>query len=197
MTRASPKPRALYVCVVCGRRSYRHRSRSTKYCSRECAGVGFGPPEQRFAAKIVRAASGCLLWTGSKTRDGYGRFWMNGEWMSAHHAALLLAGRDLPHGKETDVDHLCRNRSCVEHLHLEVVTHKENMRRSPLHTQGIAASGKCMRGHDASESVRRRSNGRVVYCKACRREKRRAEADEAKALRPPLPDEREPRNISL
>lgn len=65
----------------------------------------------------------CLLWQGRKDRNGYGRIKRNGVEVPVH---WILLG-DPPIGFE--VDHLCRQRSCVEPTHLEYVTRDENLRR--------------------------------------------------------------------
>lgn len=70
--------------------------------------------------------TGCLLWTGSGTKDGYGQFRFGGVIVMAHRFALVLkTGRVLPEG--VDVDHRCEVRACMDHL--EAVTHAENIRR--------------------------------------------------------------------
>ena len=61
-------------------------------------------------------------------RDGYGQLGspMHGTRI-AHRAYWIEANGPIPDGLE--LDHLCRNRSCVNVDHLEAVTHSENMRR--------------------------------------------------------------------
>lgn len=69
----------------------------------------------------------CWLWTGCFGGNGYGAFAMEEKTYSAHHAAWLLYRGKIEPGLE--VDHLCRQKACVNPNHLEPVTHKENMRR--------------------------------------------------------------------
>lgn len=65
----------------------------------------------------------CWHWMGSLDRDGYGRFGSRG----AHRVVYEQRVGAIPQGMQ--IDHLCRTRSCVNPLHLEVVTKEENQRR--------------------------------------------------------------------
>ena len=117
-------------------------------------------PRVRFPAFIEPGDNGCLEWTGSVSRDGYGRFRYQGRKARAHRVALELAGRIIPTGYE--VDHLCRNRRCVNPHHLDVVTRRTHARRSIA-----ATSQRCHAGHEYSPHNTRidpRGNRR---CRAC------------------------------
>lgn len=70
----------------------------------------------------------CRVWTGAKSADGYGRIKHQGAPRGAHRVAWELIHGVVPHGME--LDHLCRNRACINVDHLEPVTHAENMRRT-------------------------------------------------------------------
>ena len=82
----------------------------------------------RFAALTKRGApSECWPWLGHVDADGYGRFAFRGKRLQAHQFAWRRARGPIPKGKQ--LDHLCRNRACVNVAHLEPVTSPENTRR--------------------------------------------------------------------
>jgi hypothetical protein len=107
----------------------------------------------RYWAKVL-PTDGCWLWTGTHDASGYGRFWLDGRSIPAHHVV-----RTPLHGLQ--VDHLCRTRNCVRWDHLDVVTAQVNTLRQPRHVERTA----CHAGHPYEgnrDPVSRR-------CKACRR----------------------------
>lgn len=83
----------------------------------------------RFEGKFIpEPNSGCFLWLGKPQQRGYGQFTLGGTTKTAHRVAYEMYIGDVPDGM--DVDHLCRNRLCVNTAHLEVVSHAENLRRA-------------------------------------------------------------------
>ncbi len=83
----------------------------------------------RFWSKTRVDSSGCLLWTGARNSAGYAVVKLDRQ-VYAHRVAWIHAnGRDVPAG--LTIDHLCMNRACVNHQHLEAVTQRVNANRSP------------------------------------------------------------------
>ena len=83
---------------------------------------------ERFENKIFVAPDGCWLWTASIAKTGYGKFAITRSvWQEAHRVSYELYVGEIPAGLY--VDHLCRQRSCVNPHHLELVTPGENVRR--------------------------------------------------------------------
>ena len=109
----------------------------------------------------------CWMWLAATDRNGYGLYSplkSTGAPMGmAHRYALANAlGRTIP--SHLDVDHLCKQPSCVNPEHLELVSHRENLRRANAHRTH------CAQGHPrTAENWVERRNGHY-YCRACSRE---------------------------
>jgi hypothetical protein len=124
---------------------------------------------ERFEAKTRRADDGCHEWLGYVGKTGYGRVKAEGRMWMAHRVAYIIAHGRIPDGME--LDHLCRNRSCVNADHLEPVTKRENQLRSPISIIAKqVATTECPRGH--SDYAVRCDGARV--CRTCVRDRQRA-----------------------
>lgn len=142
------------------------------------------PEAVRFWAKVKIADNGCWEWQAQINQDGYGMFARGHQrgLVSAHRWAYGNTVGPVPQGLE--LDHLCRNRRCVNPLHLEPVTKADNQRRG-LSPWGInSRKTHCKRGHPLSGDnlIVHRDGGRQCYeCKA--EEQRRRRAKQAAAQR--------------
>ena len=75
----------------------------------------------------------CWIWTSAKNNMGYGVFRYQGSTVYAHRLAYHFRYPEFPVKRQkeaiTDLDHLCQNKLCVNPLHLEPVSHRENTTR--------------------------------------------------------------------
>lgn len=134
------------------------------------------PTEVRFW-RHVRCAEDpniCWDWTGYLQR-GYGRIKDNSKQRRAHRWAYeAFVG---PISRGLTIDHLCRNRACVNPAHLEVVSAGENVLRGYAPAAINARKTHCKYGHrftvETAKPVKR--HGRIVgvCCRICERRERR------------------------
>lgn len=74
------------------------------------------------------AVEGCWVWQGAVWRNGYGKTSTEVNGTRLAHRALYVEHRgEIPEGM--DLDHLCRNRLCVNPDHLEPVSRAVNLDR--------------------------------------------------------------------
>jgi hypothetical protein len=112
---------------------------------------------------VVDPVSGCWMWIRHIDRYGYGHA---AEGELAHRRVYRERVGEIPAGLA--LDHLCRNRSCVNPAHLEPVTPGENNLRS-LAARGIPSTRTtCSHGHDMTDAYVEPGTGRRK-CRECRR----------------------------
>lgn len=103
-------------------------------------------PKVRFWAKVDKdGPNGCWIWKGATTNEGYGEFWVVDRVVRAHRYAYELIIEPIPEGMT--IDHLCRNTSCVNPEHMEVVTGHQNILRGEAPTALNARATHCIHGH--------------------------------------------------
>lgn len=174
-------------CKECGDATVARGLCSRHYQAARAAGMPtLRPPTaaQRFWSKVEKSGY-CWNWKGCRTPIGYGQFYYAGRVITAHRWSLADArGVALESLDGLDVDHLCRNPSCVNPAHLEAVTHRINCLRgiSPVAEQ--ARQTHCKNGHkfdDVNTVIDRKGKRR---CRTCRRawEAERRRRKRAKAV---------------
>ena len=127
---------------------------------------------QRMLNRIVRdEATGCWLWQGYCAKDGYAMSHITvglGTYLirKAHVVMWwLVKQHPVPNGLE--LDHLCRNRKCVNPDHMEPVTGCVNTLRGTSPVAINAAKTHCKRGHPLEGANLLIQHG-TRQCSACR-----------------------------
>lgn len=128
------------------------------------------PLLERFWSKIVRAQSECCWdWNGEKTWDGYARLWTKDGHVRAARMSFENFVGVIP--KDYEIDHLCVNRGCVNPLHLEAVSRRENLRRGLSPVDLNAAKTYCIHGHMFSKKNTYIKPNKARECKQCLRDR--------------------------
>lgn len=128
-------------------------------------------PLMRFDSKVYKQGiDNCWIWNGTRTTLGYGVFSVDSKLIYVHRWAYEYFNKPIP--ENMTIDHICRNPSCVNPRHLEVVTQRINVQRGKTGSLQIRKTH-CPRGHpyDDTNTIIRRDDSRV--CRICNKEYQR------------------------
>lgn len=134
----------------------------------------------------IEARGSCWQWIGRLDVGGYGVGWVHDETQKglsrkAHRLVWETLVGPIPTG--LTLDHLCRNRACVNPMHLDPVSQRTNILRG----EGLAARNAlkvaCPKGHPYDESNTRLEYGGRRVCIECARAKGRRQAAKRRAVR--------------
>lgn len=99
---------------------------------------------EAFWVKVEKTRS-CWNWIGHINPLGYGQTRWKDKTLYAHRVSFELKKGEIPKGLE--IDHLCRNRRCVNPTHMEAVTRKINLLRGNTFQAINVAKTHCPKGH--------------------------------------------------
>ena len=112
---------------------------------------------------------GCWLWSGYVQKSGYASYtkMVDGKRPLAHRFTYEALVGPIPEGMV--LDHLCRNRACVNPSHLEPVSMQENILRGEGFAATNAQKTHCKHGHPFDDENTWVYRG-LRHCRTCRRE---------------------------
>lgn len=132
------------------------------------------PAINRWSEKVAAGENGCIIWTGGLNGAGYGQFYIGRTSLNqtgkgyAHRWAYTHFIGPIPEGMH--LDHICRNRRCVNPKHLEPVTVRENILRGVGPSAAHSVKTECPQGHEyIGENLYVHPSGRYRACRACGR----------------------------
>lgn len=116
--------------------------------------------------RIIILENGCWQWTGSKTTGGYGNLNIGDRnYDYVHRVVYEMCIGKIPDG--LTIDHLCRNRSCINPRHLEAVTNKVNILRGNSWWAIQVRKTHCILGHPFSPENTVRDRDGARNCRRC------------------------------
>ena len=136
------------------------------------------PPEVRMARRTTRTPDGCLIFDGTPNNSGYGLFYDGNKERLAHRWAYEHHYGPIPAGLV--INHLCRQKMCVNPEHLEAVTQRDNTRYSDEALGIRSGATHCPHGHEYTPD--NLVKGKHRKCKTCHRERAAAQRKERSHL---------------
>lgn len=131
--------------------------------------------KKRFWNNVSAAsAEGCWKWNGPISIYGYGRLMESvgnrkTKQLMAHRFAYEEIVGKIKEGMT--IDHVCRNRSCVNPAHMEIVTRAENSMRAHSKNMDAMRDNRCTKGHKIEGEnlvLEKRKNGSErKRCRTC------------------------------
>jgi len=129
-------------------------------------------PTERLKSGLVRMPNGCLEWTRSTVRGGYGQIKVNGKQLKTHRFAWELANGPIPEGMQ--VLHHCDNPPCCDtEKCLFLGTDADNMAdRDAKGRHGQSKKTHCKQGHPFDDVNTYMTPRGARDCRTCKRDRR-------------------------
>lgn len=122
---------------------------------------------ERFMSKFeVDPITKCWNWIAANDGTGYGRFYANPKHVRAHRWSYEYFRHPISPGLQ--IDHLCRNRACVNPDHLDPVTPRTNTMRGFSVCALRARQTHCIHGHKFTPANTVWDRGNRRACRTCR-----------------------------
>jgi len=122
---------------------------------------------EKFLSKVIAKEKDCWRWSGFINNYGYGEMIINGKSYRTHRISFSIFNGELIDGMV--IDHICKNKSCINPDHLRQVTQKFNCldnSSSPLAENSRKTH--CKNGHELTEdNIYKKKNWRC--CLACKK----------------------------
>lgn len=125
--------------------------------------VRWATDDERFRTRYTIVGE-CWEWDVPHPKSGYGTIWdsdLQKNVLAHRWAYTHMVG---PIAPDKEIDHLCRNRRCVNPAHLEPVTGRENTRRGFWGTRT-----ECSHGHPFTPENTGRNKKGQRFCRSCKR----------------------------
>lgn len=139
---------------------------------------------ERIESKINRdGPNGCWLWKGCQNGTGYGVAIVKRRNVLAHRYVYEQLKGPIT---EATLDHLCRVTLCVNPMHLEPVSVRENIRRGNGMSARHARKTHCIYGHEftiENTYIRKTRNGIGRTCKICQKRRNKEVLDRAAQIK--------------
>lgn len=128
------------------------------------------PAVDRVLRTVKKTKRGCWIPDRFIMRNGYTQVAVQGKMLMSHRVVYEALVGPIPDGMV--LDHLCRNRACVNPKHCEPVSMRENNRRGLTPAGENARKTHCQNGHEFTPENTAVYSGHRM-CRICNREYQR------------------------